>query len=273
MKTTQLRILFTALLLSIPTSSLPEKEDPAKNLLLLEKKLPPKSGKKELMYAARKGDLEKVKLLISNGVDINQQHEFGITALMEAEHNGHLEIVKLLVNNKANLDLEGSHFEIGGSIVTALTCAVKNGHFEIVEFLVNSGANVNGGLGGALYCAVFSDNLKIAQFLVNNGANVNDIVDHSATTLLMQTAYNKSDSFDIIRLLVNNGAKINLQNKYGHTALMLAIASNKFKAAKFLVDRGADITKKENKNRTTFDLLLEKAKKLYLKQSAHSKLP
>lgn len=72
MKTTQLRMLFTALLLSIPTSSLPEKADPAKNLLLLKKKLPPKSGKKELMYAARKGDLETVQLLISNRVDINQ---------------------------------------------------------------------------------------------------------------------------------------------------------------------------------------------------------
>lgn len=191
---------------------------------------------------------------------------------MEAAHNGHLGIVELLVHNGANPNLEGSHFDIGGPIFTALTCATKNGHFEVVEFLINNKADVNGGLGGALYHAVLSDNLKIAKFLINNGANVNDI-DHLANRPLMQAAHNKSDSFEIIKLLVDHKANIDAQNKYGHTALMLAIASNKFKAAEFLANRGADITKKEDKGRTAFDFLLEKAKKLELKKSAHSKSP
>lgn len=250
MKTTQLRILFTALLLSIPTSSLPTK-----------------FGKKELILAVKKGNLETVKLLISDGVDINQQNELGITALMEAAHNGHLEIVKLLVNNRANIDLEGSNLEVGGSIFTALTYATKNGHFEIVVFLINNKADVNAGFGGALYYAILSDNLKISEFLLNNGANVNDTVDPFGNKPLMQAVYNKSDSFDIVKLLVYHGADINAPNKYGRTALMIAIASNKFKDAKFLVDKGADITKKDNKNRTAFDLLLEKAKKLHPKVS------
>ena len=192
---------------------------------------------------------------------------------MEAAHNGHLGIVELLVHNGANPNLEGSHFDIGGPIFTALTCATKNGHFEVVEFLINNKADVNGGLGGALYHAVLSDNLKIAKFLLNNGANVNDIVDRFANKPLMQAVHNKSDSFDIVILLVDHGANINAQNQYGRTALMTAITSSNFEAAKFLKNKGADITKQDNKGRTAFDLLLEKAKKLYLKQSAHSKLP
>jgi len=271
MKTVLTKILFTTLLLSIPTSSLPREADPTENSLRLEKKLPPKSGKKELMYAARKGNLEKVISLIANGVGINQQNEFGTTALMEAAHNGHLGIVELLIHNGANPNLEGSYFEIGGPIFTALTWATKNGHFEVVEFLINNKADVNGGLRGALFHAVLSDKLKITKFLLDNGANVNDI-DHLANTPLMQATYNKSDSFDIIKLLVDHKANIDAQNKYGLTALMLAIASNKFKAAEFLASRGADIAKKEDKGRTAFDLLLEKVKELQLKESVHSKL-
>ena len=43
------------------------------------------------------GNLDEVKRLLSQGVDINVQNKFGITALMIASKFGHLDVVQCLI--------------------------------------------------------------------------------------------------------------------------------------------------------------------------------
>ena len=56
-----------------------------------------------------RGDFESVKILVENGIDINQEGEFGYSPLDEAEHRGYTEIADYLKNNGArngNIDLD-----------------------------------------------------------------------------------------------------------------------------------------------------------------------
>ncbi|MGC8923596.1 MAG: ankyrin repeat domain-containing protein [Candidatus Micrarchaeia archaeon] len=51
---------------------------------------------KALMYAARDGRTEIVKLLLEKGADVNAKDILGLTALRYAAENGHKDVVELL---------------------------------------------------------------------------------------------------------------------------------------------------------------------------------
>lgn len=62
---------------------------------------PSLAGKPNIVTAAEKGDLETVRALIHQGVDVNVKDGEGWTPYLAASTNGHLEIMDLLVRNGA----------------------------------------------------------------------------------------------------------------------------------------------------------------------------
>ncbi|KAF3435204.1 hypothetical protein FNV43_RR22291 [Rhamnella rubrinervis] len=74
-----------------------------------------------LHCAARRGDLDAVKLLASRGYDVNVPNGDGYTPLMLAAREGHGSICELLISQGANLDVKNARGE------TALSLARKNG--------------------------------------------------------------------------------------------------------------------------------------------------
>ena len=88
--------------------------------------------------------LDKVKLLVEQGADINARiKEFGDgTALMFTSTEGHLEIVKYLISKGADINAK---ITVGGQHkgLTALMFASMYGHLEVVKYLVSKGADVN----------------------------------------------------------------------------------------------------------------------------------
>jgi ankyrin repeat protein len=56
----------------------------------------------QLIDAAEKGDIKKVKALIKAGADVNAKDKEGGTALMYAKNEGHGDIVKILKAAGAN---------------------------------------------------------------------------------------------------------------------------------------------------------------------------
>ena len=90
-----------------------------------------------LIEAARNGDINRVKILVERGVDLNKADKNGWTALHAAARHGRIETVKILVAHDADLnkaDKDGW---------AALYWAACNGHTEIARSLVESGANIN----------------------------------------------------------------------------------------------------------------------------------
>ncbi|MBK8453792.1 MAG: ankyrin repeat domain-containing protein [Thiofilum sp.] len=60
-------------------------------------------GNYPINIAATRGSFDEVKLLITNGSDIDSQGEHGYTPLHEAIEQGHKNIVELLLKHGANV--------------------------------------------------------------------------------------------------------------------------------------------------------------------------
>lgn len=92
-----------------------------------------------LISACDQGDLKTVSKMISDGADINKHSKRdGETALMRAASRGRNEIVKLLLSNGAEIDAQAED----GS--TALISAVegRGGRTATVQILVEAGADI-----------------------------------------------------------------------------------------------------------------------------------
>lgn len=94
------------------------------------------SGKTELMHAAAIGNLEPVRALIGQGVDVDAVDDDGDTALFYALSNRNDMVVVELLQGRANPDLAGA----SGPVLHA---AVGSGQSEVVSAIVDHGADVN----------------------------------------------------------------------------------------------------------------------------------
>lgn len=88
--------------------------------------------------AAGFGDVDAVKKLIKNGININVINKRGTNALHFATSCNKLEIIQILVENGANLEF--THERYG---TTSLIEGAKWGKDAIVRFLIESGADIN----------------------------------------------------------------------------------------------------------------------------------
>lgn len=88
---------------------------------------------RQLIDAARYGDLDKVKELIDNGANFNiKDGIFKKTPLYFAVCNGYLEIVKYLIDEKkADFNVKDNDGR------TPLHLAASNGCLEIVKYLID----------------------------------------------------------------------------------------------------------------------------------------
>ena len=139
--------------------------------LLISNSIQPESNRHQLdrmLYeASGKGDIEKIKQLLSDGANIDGVHAPGnMTPLILASENS-IEVVSLLIYHGANLNGQNHQGK------TALIKATYAGEFEIVKMLVENGADVNikDKFGdGALMSAIFRGNPLIVEYLVLHGA-------------------------------------------------------------------------------------------------------
>ncbi|MDY7094432.1 MAG: PQQ-binding-like beta-propeller repeat protein [Acidobacteriota bacterium] len=95
----------------------------------------------DLFDAANAGDLAKVKQLVEAGVPVNSQDKYGTTPLTMAARNGELEIARYLVSQGADIDQKDSFYGVG-----PVDWAMFNEHSEVVLFLLKEGANSREGV-------------------------------------------------------------------------------------------------------------------------------
>ena len=141
-------------------------------------------------YAARSGNLDRVTLLIEQGVDKDKPYKdpdircittsgprhlppAGDTLLTIASMHDQLPVVRYLVGQGA--DIEKADADEG---MTALTWASANGHIDVVRYLLEQGADRDQAdyLGNTpLHFAAQSDHLETAKLLMVYGADLDAV--------------------------------------------------------------------------------------------------
>jgi outer membrane protein assembly factor BamB len=106
---------------------------------LLGAQTPASDANDALWDAARSGDTARVAAVLDKGVDVNAKARYGATALFFAADKGHLETVKLLVARGAEINLEDTFYRF-----KPIDLALENGHADVGIFLLEKGAKGGG---------------------------------------------------------------------------------------------------------------------------------
>ncbi len=177
-----------------------------------------------LHHAAAEGNIEHVKLLISEGADLNARDQQGRTPALAALLNGQLAVVDLLLEMGADTgaphlvaytgDLRGikSHLEKNAPVdrlegFTLLHAAAAGGHADVIEFLIAKGANVNAKDNWdwtPLHGAARKGHRGIVELLIGKGADVS--ARDGAGRIALRYA-EKEGYTEIVELLRKHGAK------------------------------------------------------------------
>jgi ankyrin repeat protein len=121
-----------------------------------------------LIAAAREGELEVVKELISKGLDVDCELKYGSSALMIAASRGHDELVRFMASVGAKVNRRN---KFG---ISPLSEAAERSHHQVLRTLVEFGADVNMLLnngGTAILAAAVRRDLKTLKVLLELGAN------------------------------------------------------------------------------------------------------
>lgn len=192
-------------------------------------------GQTSLWWAVEKSNVAMVKLLLDRGANVELKDKKDRTPLHWAVQKGKVDIVKQLLNANANIESKDDNGE------TPLWRAARSGVVAIVKLLLNAGANTESkdSYGHTLLSwAEYYENVGMVKLLLNAGANI-ELKDTRGRTLLWEAARN--GNVNMVRLLLHAGANIESKDDNGQTPLWRAARSGDMAIVKLLVDRGADV--------------------------------
>ncbi|XP_033615118.1 histone-lysine N-methyltransferase EHMT1 isoform X7 [Fukomys damarensis] len=119
----------------------PGKETLESALIALDSEKPKKLRfhPKQLYFSARQGELQKVLLMLVDGIDPNfkMEHQNKRSPLHAAAEAGHVDICHMLVQAGANIDTCSEDQR------TPLMEAAENNHLDAVKYLIKAGAQVD----------------------------------------------------------------------------------------------------------------------------------
>ena len=102
---------------------------------VLAQQAPPAATAEALFEAARAGDRARVAQLLDAGVDVNSRARYDVTALGFAADKGHLDVVRLLVERGADLNLLDTFYK-----TRPIDWALGNGHLHVAQYLLEAGS-------------------------------------------------------------------------------------------------------------------------------------
>lgn len=150
----------------------------------------------DLIRAAKEGDVEMMRYLLKRGAPIDGRDEAGSTALIWAVWTNQVESVRFLIGQKADLNVENNR-DYGQ---TALRAAAEMGRTEIARLLIDAGADINARRWSgesALLLAARGNHTEIVRMLVAKNAN-RSFQDGSGATALAYARRNRNAEMEKI---------------------------------------------------------------------------
>jgi len=230
-----------------------------------------------LMLAAREGDVEVARVLVTSRADIDAGAGDGKTALSMAIFNGNYEVASYLVDSKADVN------KADAQRFTPLFWAVDRRNMEtapnfpwmvtadplpLIRQLLDAGANPNAIVNNtprarmregsprivfatALMRAAFAADLDLVKLLLDRGADPKTIsrdgetMVSAAAGLAFIHGYHRGKSpeerLQVVKLFVGLGNDVNQPDDYGITPLMAAANYGNVAIIQYLIEVGADL--------------------------------
>ena len=192
-------------------------------------------GSTALHWAAQWDDVETASLLIVAKANVNAKDVYGVTPLSLACTNGNAAMVTRLLRAGADPNVALPSGE------TPLMTAARAGRPAAVTPLLEAGANVQATEGTrgqtALMWAAAEGHVEVVRLLIEKGANVSAKARSGFTPILFAAQRGDSETTD---LLLKAGVSVNEAATNGMTALVLAVASDHIDHAKYLLDKKAN---------------------------------
>ena len=237
-------------------------------------------GEHPLWTAASLGHTEPVRQLLADGADVNEKGgRHGITPLHEAVNRADKQMVLLLLEHKADTSVESLDGDTAlHSAAYALTnYDVQDGTYsdklEVIRLLIQYGAkpSVQNNRGETpLHFAVMklTGHVEMVRLILGAGADTSaeslegDTAIITAMQELMLTLKaedvgfwdhlhkHQSDVLRVVELLTANGADVSDTSQYGETSLHMAAVCGDEAIVRFLLQKGGDVTVKDNAGRT-----------------------
>ena len=190
-----------------------------------------------LVDAVKSKDIEAVRSLLKQHVDVNTPQADGATALAWAAHWNDLETADMLIRAGANVNAANDYG------VTPLWEACNNANAAMVEKLSKAGANPNATLPAtgetALMVCANTGNAEAVKSLLGHGADVSVKEKQKGQTALMWALEEAHP--DVARLLMEHGADVRAKSKGGFTPLLFAARVGDIGSALVLLEAGADV--------------------------------
>jgi len=254
----------------------------------------PRGGMTALLFAARAGNTECVRLLLAAGADLKTGDPDGTTALILAIINGHYDTAAFLLdhgadpnaadeNGRAPLFAAVDMYDMYNSNRPAPKDEGKHGSLDIVKLLLEHGANPNAQLGKLLppravldfpdmylgegatpfLRAAKSADVPLMRLLLDKGADSKLTTKEHSTAIMLaagmgyhKTSRGGEQPLEAIQLCLEKGVDVNAINDRGETAVHAAASTGADKIVQLLADKGAKLDVKDKKGRTPTDVAL-----------------
>jgi ankyrin repeat protein len=208
----------------------------------------------KLFQAIENGEIEKVKVLVDQGVDVNCRGPYKQSPLIVAVRKNQLEIAELLCSNNADLNAK-SEFADPMSDYTPLMWAIDGQNVRMAEYLLAKGADVNihDSWGNSpLILAASKDNLPLVKLLVLKGAAVTYRRKPGSRSAIFEAVQNGNIS--IVELLTQYGEDPKTKDSNGWTLLMWAVHACRPNLVGYFLDKGIDVNSKGEMGTTAMHL-------------------
>ena len=180
--------------------------------------------------AVTNGRVNVVKRFIIAGVHIDQQYDYGKTALIQATTDGRLDVVQTLIAAGANVEMKNMFG------MTALHMSFRYNNPKLTEILLRAGANANAANDNGeipLMEAIFYHNLAVIYAIIDRTKDINTQRCDGNTALMIAILQNSK--MCIIQKILGRGADVNIQNIGGETALIIAVRMGNVPLARMLI--------------------------------------
>jgi ankyrin repeat protein len=259
-------ILFYSPKFNIASQSIPSRTLAIKNIVT--------DDMTPLEVAVSQGHIEIVKILLTNNADFITPNKCGVTCSHIAAAGGHDEILKILYQKGADINVKDedgrtplhnatllNHLSTAALLInknaklslkdvrntTPLDYAASRGYAEMFKLMVDKSENFLDVNKSLIYAAKSDENMIVKYLVIEREVDVN-FQYNGKTSLHYASMYGH---FDVVKFLVKRGAEVNKQeDKTLLTALHYAGARGLLKIIKFLMDNGANSNLRDKQGKT-----------------------